>query len=87
MLPILFGDRFVGRIEPRIDRREGVVRVLGAWWESGFDPRKADGFVGAMRGALAAYLGSEGRGACEWAPALGRERRLFGVRPTQEPRE
>ena len=34
-LPILFGDRFVGRIEAVPDRKEGVLRVKGLWWEPG----------------------------------------------------
>jgi uncharacterized protein YcaQ len=71
----------VGRIEPRIDRSGRVVRVLGAWWESGFDPRRADGFVDAMQAALADYMDFGGANAVEWAPSLGRERRLFGARP------
>ena len=81
VLPVLFGDRLVGRIEPRIDRASGSVRVLGAWWQSGFDPRTAEGFVPAMREALAAYLRFGGADHVEWAAALGRERRLIGVRP------
>ena len=52
VLPILFGDRFVGRIEPRIDRDGSRVEVLGLWWEEGFAPRRAEGFVEAMRDAL-----------------------------------
>ena len=32
-LPILFGDRFVGRIETVADRKEHVLRVKGLWWE------------------------------------------------------
>src|SRR6185436_11439407 len=56
VLPIVFGDRFVGRIEPRIDRDGALVEVLGVWWEDGFAPRRADGFVEAMRDALRAYL-------------------------------
>jgi Winged helix DNA-binding domain len=56
VLPIVFGDRFVGRIEPRIDRDRARVEVLNAWWEDGFAPRRADGFVDAMRDALRAYL-------------------------------
>ena len=55
VLPILYGDRIVGRIEPRIDRRAGVVRVLDAWWEDGFDPVTAPGFVDALSAALAAH--------------------------------
>ncbi|MEA2630797.1 MAG: uncharacterized protein QOE66_1016 [Chloroflexota bacterium] len=54
VLPILFGDRLVGRIEPRIDRRAGVLRVLDAWWEDGFDPMTAPGFVDALTEALEA---------------------------------
>lgn len=34
-LPILFGDRFVGRMEAVPDRKEGILRVKGLWWEQG----------------------------------------------------
>jgi uncharacterized protein YcaQ len=56
VLPILFGDRFVGRIEPRIDRENDRVDVLNVWWEAGFDPRRTAGFADALRDALAAYV-------------------------------
>jgi uncharacterized protein YcaQ len=81
VLPILFGDRLVGRFEPRINRAGGRVQVLGAWWEDGFDPRQADGFVDAMRAALRAYLGFAGATQIEWAAHLGKEKRLFLARP------
>ena len=55
VLPILFGDRLVGRIEPRIDRRAGVLRVLDLWWEAGFDPITAAGFPDALTDALEAH--------------------------------
>ena len=55
VLPILFGDRLVGRIEPRIDRKTGTLRVIGLWWEAGFDPLAADGFVRAFSDAIAAH--------------------------------
>jgi uncharacterized protein YcaQ len=77
VLPIVFGDRFAGRIEPRIDAREGRVRVLGLWWEEGFDPRRAKGFVEAMREALGAYLSFAGADRLEWPAHLAREKRLF----------
>lgn len=32
-LPILFGDKFVGRIEAVPDRKEEVLVVKGLWWE------------------------------------------------------
>ena len=54
VLPILFGDRLVGRIEPRIDRRAGVLRVLDLWWEPGFDPATTVGFPDALTDALEA---------------------------------
>src|SRR5207248_9027522 len=73
VLPILFRDRLVGRIEPRIDRAGGQVQVLGAWWEDGFDPRRAEGFVDAMRAALRAYLSFAGAMRIDWAPHLGKE--------------
>ena len=81
VLPMLFRDRLVGRIEPRIDRAGSRVEVLGLWWEDGFEPRRAEGFVGAMRDALRAYLRFAGAKHLEWAPHLSRERRLFLTRP------
>ena len=56
VLPILFGDRLVGRIEPRIDRAAKAVRILGLGWEPGFDPTAAPGFVEGFSAALTAYL-------------------------------
>jgi uncharacterized protein len=77
VLPVLFGDRFVGRIEPRIDRADGRVHVLNLWWEDGFAPRRADGFVDAMRDALRAYLEFARADRLEWAAHLRSEKRLF----------
>jgi len=81
VLPILFGDRLVGRIEPQIERDEVRVRVLEVWWEDGFAPRRTDGFVDAMRDALHAYLRFAGADRLEWAPHLTGEKRLFPARP------
>ena len=57
------------------------MQVLGVWWENGFDPRRAEGFVEAMRAALLAYLGFARAGRIDWAPQLGKEKRLFLTRP------
>ena len=38
VLPVLAGDRLVGRIDPLLDRRERVLRVNGVWWEPGCEP-------------------------------------------------
>jgi len=34
VLPILVGDRLVGRIEPRFNRKSGELEVLGAWGDT-----------------------------------------------------
>jgi uncharacterized protein YcaQ len=81
VLPILFRDQLVGRIEPRIERTEGCVRVLDLWWEDGFDPRRVEGFVEAMRAALRAYLRFAGASRLEWPSHLVKERRLFPTLP------
>jgi uncharacterized protein len=81
VLPIVFRDRFVGRIEPRIDRKAGRVQVIGLWWEEGFTPRRAEGFVDAMREALRAYLGFAQADRIEWPAHLSKENRLFSSRP------
>jgi len=81
VLPMLFRDGFVGRIEPRIDREASRVEVLDLWWEDGFAPRRAEGFVDAMRDALRAYLRFAGAASLQWASHLTAEKRLFSTRP------
>ena len=34
VLPILVGDRLVGRVEPRLDRKTRTLEVLGAWGDT-----------------------------------------------------
>jgi uncharacterized protein YcaQ len=77
VLPILFRDRFVGRIEPRIDRAAGRVQVIGLWWEEGFEPKRAEGFVDAMRDALDAYMRFAGIDRVGWASHLDEDKRIF----------
>jgi uncharacterized protein YcaQ len=81
VLPILFRNRLVGRIEPRIERDAGRVEVIGLWWEDGFNPGRTEGFVEAMREALRAYLRFAGVERLEWAQHLAKEKRLFPSRP------
>jgi hypothetical protein len=75
VLPILFGDRLVGRIEPRIDRAAKTVRILGLSWEPGFDPVEAPGFVAAFSDALNAYLAFGAAG--EVVPPVGAAHRAL----------
>jgi uncharacterized protein YcaQ len=79
VLPIVFRDRLVGRIEPRIDAAEGTVQILAAWWEDGFEPHRAEGFVDAMREALRAYLRFAKANRIDWPSELRTEKRLFGT--------
>ena len=38
VLPILGGDRILGRIDVERDRESGTLRVNGLWWEDGVAP-------------------------------------------------
>ncbi len=37
-LPVLYGDRFVARVEPKMDRENNVMNIRGYWVEEGFEP-------------------------------------------------
>lgn len=66
VLPILFGDRFVGRIEPRLERRTGTLTILGVWFEAGFLPMETPGFVAALAEAIEAYRSFVGATKIVW---------------------
>jgi uncharacterized protein YcaQ len=66
VLPILFGDRLVGRIEPRLERASPDLRILGIWFEKDFSPMEAPGFVAALRDAIEAYRSFVGARRVTW---------------------
>jgi uncharacterized protein len=78
VLPILFGDRLVGRIEPRLERRTGALRIAGLWWERGFEPVSAPGFGTAFADALDALRQFGGVERVTW-PTAARHRPLVRV--------
>jgi uncharacterized protein YcaQ len=51
VLPLLVGDRLVGRAEPVLDRSAGTLRLLGAWGDTGR--------LGEALTSLAEFLGVE----------------------------
>ena len=60
VLPILRGDRLVGRIEPVHDRRAGVLSVQGVWWEDGVRPVPVARPLRRLARFLGARLASSG---------------------------
>jgi uncharacterized protein YcaQ len=65
-LPILFGNRLVGRIEPRLTRDSRILRIAGIWFEDGFGPMEEPHFVPALRQALDAYRRFVGATSVTW---------------------
>jgi uncharacterized protein len=83
VLPILFGDRIVGRIEPKLDRQKSALRIVGLSFEEGFDPLREKGFLAALGEALGDYRRFVGAGAMAWprgrvAAAVGKALRAIG---------
>lgn len=75
VLPLLFGDRLVGRIEPRADRKAGTLNVVDVWWEDGVDPLELEGFADAFVEALRAHARFVGAKRILW-PRVARHRAL-----------
>jgi uncharacterized protein YcaQ len=60
VLPILDGDRLIGRLHPKADRGAGTLVVKGVWWEKGV--RETKRLAGRLDEALwqfAAFNGVE----------------------------
>jgi uncharacterized protein YcaQ len=80
VLPLLYGDRLVGRIEPRVDRRAGTLRIIGLWWEAGFRPLEEASIVAALVDALEAHARFTGATRIVMAPGVGERRLVAAIR-------
>jgi len=72
VMPILEGERLVGRLDLKFDRDAGVLRVLGLWWEPQVKNRRerrrtlehaVDGFARAIGAERFAFERPRGRPA------------------------
>ena len=58
VLPVLYGGRFIGRIEPKADRKAGTLTVSNFWPEPGVRlTKKVSGLIGGAVRRLAACNG------------------------------
>ncbi len=80
VLPMLYGDRLVGRIEPRLDRATGTLRILGLWWETGFDPLADPAFGPAFSDAIRAHRDYGGLRRVAWPRAVRHRAFVASVR-------
>lgn len=74
VLPILHGDRLIGRIDPLYDRKTGVLKVMNVYAANGA-PEHAGAAIGKAIGELARWLGATdvdyGRVPALWKRDLG----------------
>ncbi|HEX6861198.1 MAG TPA: crosslink repair DNA glycosylase YcaQ family protein, partial [Thermoanaerobaculia bacterium] len=60
VLPILEGERLVGRLDAKLHRSEGLLEIKGLWWEPGVRPAKGrQAALEAALGRLAGFVGAE----------------------------
>ena len=58
VLPVLCGDRFIGRIEPKADRKNRTLTVTNVWFEPGVHPgKRLSGQIGKAVRRLAEFNG------------------------------
>jgi len=60
VLPVLYGDRFVARLDPGFDKKTRILTINDWWWEDGVNPDKQ--MIEALKGCLTdfmVYLDSE----------------------------
>jgi uncharacterized protein YcaQ len=72
VLPILRGDRLIGRIEPIFDRKAGALRVNGVFAEPGAPASAGHGIARAIR-RLAKWLGASEVSYSRRVPAIWRD--------------
>ena len=58
VLPVLYGDRFVARVEPIFDRKARVLTIVNWWWEAVSCRTRRWWRAGECLAAFGRYLGA-----------------------------
>lgn len=53
VLPILWGERFVGRLDPKVDRKTSTFHIRNLWFEEGYVPD--DAFLSVFTARITAF--------------------------------
>jgi uncharacterized protein YcaQ len=74
VLPVLYGDRFVARFDPKFDRTSGELTIANWWWEDGVrvDDRMSAALIVCVREFMR-YLGAV---HIRSGPKISRDKRL-----------
>lgn len=75
VLPVLQGERFIARLDPKLDRDRGVLDVARVWWEDGCGRSASD--RAALEAALDRYASFVG--ADRWRVRAGLRRGQGGM--------
>jgi hypothetical protein len=77
VLPVLYGDRFVARVEPIYDRKARVLTLVNWWWEA--DVRPDDALIAALATCVAEFARYLGADAVRLGDAAAADRALVRV--------
>ena len=75
-LPVLWQGRLIARLDPKADRKRGILLIKGLWFEPGFEDFEAA--LPDLAEAIAQYARFNGCGSVEYAKIVptGHKRRL-----------
>lgn len=68
VLPLLYSDRFIARLEPVMNKKTGILDIVRWWWEPG--EALEHGMLPALVQAFTALMRSTGADAVRFAPEL-----------------
>lgn len=70
VLPLLYDDCFIARLEPVMDKKSGVLTIVRWWWEHGEMQAPASGRLPALVQALTSLARSIGATGIRFAPDI-----------------
>lgn len=79
VLPLLYGDRFIARFEPVMDKKTGMLNIINWWWEPGEE--LTDRMVPVLANALTALSRCTGAKDIRFASGVSA---ACGIQPLEE---